>query len=79
MLSAIFSGLWSAIFGFVLKIAELFGVYHAGEKAQATADDEASLKGAQDANTIRTQVTSDSDARLNAELAKRMRGAGLDK
>jgi hypothetical protein len=79
MLSSIISGIASAILSSLLKVAELFGVYQAGEKSQAQADDEATLSEAKESNEIRSKVAGDSDSKLDDELSNRMRGAGPDK
>ena len=55
------------------------GIYRAGEKAQASKDQAATLKGAEDANQIRDKVAGESDAQLDASLNKFMRGTPGDR
>jgi hypothetical protein len=79
MLGSIVSGIASAIIGWLVKGLVYFGVYRAGEAAQASKDQAATLKGAEDANKLRDKVAGESNDQLAADLSQFMRGSPGDR
>lgn len=75
IIAAIAKGAVSAILGMIAKALVYLGVYEAGKKAEAQEDDKASLKDAVDERKEADKVAQESDAQLNSDLGKFVRGS----